>query len=198
MTDAPAAEAPVPGAPARGFTAALDKVLGAALIGLTVLMVVTVTWQVATRFLLNSPSSYTEELATFLLLWISLLGAAYALRQNAHLGIDVVTSRLAPEAQQEARVASFVVVALFAIVALVIGGGLLVSVTLELGQRSAAFQVPMGFVYLVLPLSGLLMAYYCAVGARDTLRGVSPPGAPVTPDAPPEASGAPGPVRLVD
>ena len=162
-------------APARGPLAALDRVLAGVLILLTVVMVLTVTWQVATRFILNEPSSYTEELATYLLLWISLLGAAYALRQRAHLGIDVVTSRLSPEAQVRARVVGYVVIALFALVAFVIGGGILVSVTFELGQRSAAFQVPVGYVYTVLPLSGVLMIIYSVVGAVETLRGdVSP------------------------
>ncbi|WP_412061781.1 TRAP transporter small permease [Rubrivirga sp. IMCC45206] len=178
--------------PTRGFTAALDRALAALLIGLTVVMVVTVSWQVATRFLLNSPSSYTEELATFLLLWISLLGAAYALRQGAHLGIDVVVAQLALPVRRRARVASYVVVAVFSIVALVVGGGLLVRVTFELGQRSAAFQVPMGVVYLALPLSGLLMAYYAAVGAAETLRGTRPP------DDTSGASEPPDTIRLVD
>ena len=165
--------------PAGGPVALLDRALAATLIALTVAMVLTVTWQVATRFVLNDPSSYTEELATYLLLWISLLGGAYALRLRAHLGIDVVTSRLSPARRRAARVASYAVVALFALVALVIGGGILVSVTLELGQRSAAFQVPVGYVYLVLPLSGLLMMVYAAVGAAETLRGEA---APATPD----------------
>ena len=159
-----------------GFTAALDRILAGFLIGLTVVMVLTVTWQVATRFLLNSPSSYTEELATYLLMWISLLGAAYALRLRVHLGIDIVTARLSPGVQRRARVASYAVVALFALVALVVGGGILVGVTLELGQRSAAFEVPVGYVYAVLPLSGLLMVYYAIVGALETLRGDTPPG----------------------
>ena len=90
-------------ASASGGTATLDRALAGVLIALTIVMVLTVTWQVATRFLLNSPSSYTEELATYLLLWISLLGAAYALRQRAHLGIDIVTARLAPAAQRTAQ-----------------------------------------------------------------------------------------------
>ena len=45
----------------------------------------------------------------------------------------------------------------------------------KLGQRSAAFEVPVGYVYLVLPLSGLLLTYYAALGARDTLRGTEAP-----------------------
>ena len=171
----PAAEA------ATGFTAVLNRALATTLIALTVVMVLTVTWQVATRFILNEPSSYTEELATYLLLWISLLGAAYALRLRAHLGIDIVTSKLSPSGKRTARVVSYVVVGLFALVALVIGGGILVQVTLELGQRSAAFQVPVGYVYLALPLSGLLMMYYAAIGALETLRGTPPLDGPAAP-----------------
>jgi len=160
--------------PARGVTAWLDRALEHVLIALTVLMVITVTWQVATRFLLNDPSSYTEELATYLLLWISLLGAAYALRQRAHLGIDVVVARLSDGAQRRARVIGYGVIATFALVALVIGGGILVSVTFELGQRSPAFQVPVGYIYLALPLSGLLMMHYAIVRCHRHASRLSP------------------------
>lgn len=179
-------------APARGFTAALDRALELVLIALTVIMVVTVTWQVATRFILNEPSSYTEELATYLLLWISLLGAAYALRQRAHLGIDVLVARWTPEAQRRTRVVSYAVVALFSLVALVIGGGILVSVTLELGQRSAAFQAPVGYIYSVIPISGLLLIYYSFVGAMEVLRGEVPPADLSGASEPPEV------IRQVD
>lgn len=172
--DTTAADVRPAAAPATGFTGLLNRTLAYTLIALTVVMVITVSWQVATRFLLNEPSSYTEELATYLLLWISLLGAAYALRLRAHLGIDIVTSKLSAGGKRTARVIGYVVVALFAFVALVIGGGMLVQVTLELGQRSAAFQVPVGYVYLALPISGLLMVYYAVVGAAETLRGTSP------------------------
>lgn len=160
--------------PSTGFTGTLDRLLAGVLVVLTVVMVVTVTWQVATRFLLNEPSSYTEELATYLLLWISLLGGAYALRLRAHLGIDLVTSKLSVGGRRTAGVIAQLVVAAFAFVALVIGGGILVQVTLELGQRSAAFQVPVGYVYLALPISGLLMVYYALVGAAETWRGEAP------------------------
>ncbi|NIX00358.1 MAG: TRAP transporter small permease subunit, partial [Phycisphaerae bacterium] len=51
-------------------------------------LVIDVTWQVITRFVLKNPSSWTEELATYLLIWVGLLGAAVALHRGAHLGID--------------------------------------------------------------------------------------------------------------
>ena len=149
------------------MTRILDKALAGTLVTLMSIMVITVSWQVITRFLLNSPSSYTEELATYLLIWISLLGAAYALRVRAHLGIDVLVRRLKASQQQSVHAFAHLVIILFSVVALVFGGSWLVFVTLDLKQLSAAFQVPIGYVYLVLPLSGLLMTYYSAIALRE-------------------------------
>ena len=58
------------------------------------ILVVDVVWQVITRFALNNPSNWTEELATYLMIWVGLLGAAVALRRRAHLGIDFFTLKL--------------------------------------------------------------------------------------------------------
>ena len=152
------------------MTRVIDRVLAISLVTLMCIMVVTVSWQVITRYLLNSPSSYTEELATYLLIWISLLGAAYALRMRAHLGIDILVRRLSKEQRRSIGVFAYLVIIVFSMVALVFGGGWLMYVTLDLNQLSAAFQVPIGYVYLVLPLSGLLMIYYSAVAIRELVR----------------------------
>ena len=72
----------------------VDKVLAWVLIVFVAAIVVDVTWQVFTRFILDNPSSFTEEVANFLLIWTSLLGSAYALRMKSHLGIDFLTSKL--------------------------------------------------------------------------------------------------------
>ncbi len=156
------------------MTRVIDRALAGLLIGLMSFMVLTVSWQVATRYLLNSPSSYTEELATYLLIWISLLGAAYALRMRAHLGLDVLVTRLSRDRQHSIRMFAHGIIIVFSSVALVFGGGWLVYVTLDLNQLSAAFQLPVGYVYLALPLSGLLMAYYSAVDIRGLLRDEAP------------------------
>lgn len=151
------------------FGAALDRIVAGFLVALMAVMVVTVTWQVITRFILSSPSSYTEELATYLLIWISLIGGAYALRLQAHLGIDLVVRSMQAGGRRRARIFGLVVVGLFALLGLVVGGFKLVFFTLQLDQRSAAFQVPVGYVYMALPLSGLLMIYYCASAFRRLL-----------------------------
>ncbi len=142
------------------LTRTIDNALRRLLVVLMSVMVVAVTWQVITRYLLNAPSSYTSELSTFLLIWISLLGAAYALRLRAHLGIDLISRRLQDAGKARIQTTSYAAVIVFAALVFVYGGSRLVYVTLVLNQLSAAFKVPMGYVYLALPLSGLLMIYY--------------------------------------
>ena len=149
------------------LTRIIDKSLSWFLIILMIIMVVTVSWQVATRYLLNSPSSYTEELASYLLIWISLLGAAYALRLRAHLGIDILVRRFRAQQRRTIQVFAYGTIIVFSLVALIFGGGWLVYVTLDLNQLSAAFQLPIGYVYTVIPLSGLITIYYSAVAIHD-------------------------------
>ena len=57
----------------------INKILIYFLIFLMTFMVLVVTWQIFTRFILNDPSLYSEEIAGFLLIWIGMLGSAYAL-----------------------------------------------------------------------------------------------------------------------
>jgi len=138
----------------------LDTFLKQALVWLMALMTIVVTWQVITRYVLNSPSSYTEELSTYLLIWISLLGTAYALRLRAHLGIDIFTRKLEGNAKQVSDLAIYLSIIVFAGAVFIYGGIRLVYVTLYLNQLSAAFKVPVGYIYTVLPLSGLIIVYY--------------------------------------
>ncbi len=149
------------------LTCVVDAVLSWFLVALMVAMVATVSWQVATRYLLNSPSSYTEELASYLLIWISLLGAAYALRLRAHLGIDILVRRFRRRRRRAAQRFAYGTIIVFSLVGLIFGGGWLVYVTLDLNQLSAAFQFPIGYVYTVLPLSGLITIYYSVVALRE-------------------------------
>ncbi len=137
-----------------------DRVLGWVLAVLMGFSVINVLWQVFTRYVLANPSSFTEELARYLLIWIALLGAAYAMGRQMHLAIDALPSALTGRARRSLGVLTQVLVFLFALSVLVVGGIRLVSLTLTLGQTSAALHVPLGYVYLALPVSGLLIMWY--------------------------------------
>lgn len=155
------------------MTSRLDKVLGWFLVAVMGVSVVNVLWQVFTRFVLSNPSSFTEELARYLLIWIGLVGGAYAVGQRLHLAIDLLPTRLTGRPAMWLAIVVELCVAAFALAVLVIGGVRLVQLTLSLGQTSAALGVPMGYVYLALPVSGMLMMWYAIGDIRERLR---PPG----------------------
>lgn len=142
------------------FRKSIDKALYVFLATLMALMVVNVLWQVASRYIFKAPNSFTDELARFLLIWIGLLGASYATGKKLHLAIDLLPSRLEGKSSQRLNIFIHVLISLFAFFVMVWGGINLVYITLTLEQTSAALQLPLGYVYMVLPLSGMLMIYY--------------------------------------
>jgi len=144
----------------KRFTDGITRIVSGLLILLMAAMVLDVTWQVFTRFILRDPSGFTEELAGFLLIWIGLLGAGYAYRVKAHLGIDVLTANLPKNKKQMSEILAASIVFLFALFIPLIGGVRLVDLTFTLKQISPVMGIPMGYVYLVLPLTGLLFMYY--------------------------------------
>ncbi|MTI39196.1 TRAP transporter small permease [Fulvivirga lutimaris] len=143
------------------FRALIDKILFWVLVSLMGLMVINVLWQVASRYLLQSPSSFTDELSRFLLIWVGLLGAGYATGKKLHLAIDLLPTYLnGKQSGRKLNVVINILVGLFAILVLIWGGSNLVYITLILEQPSAALGIPLGYVYTVIPLSGVLTLYY--------------------------------------
>jgi TRAP-type C4-dicarboxylate transport system permease small subunit len=72
------------------------------LFGLGISMALIVATQVFFRYVLNQSLFWSEELARFLLVWLTFLGATVAYRRKAHPGIDVLYSRMPPELQKTA------------------------------------------------------------------------------------------------
>lgn len=160
------------------------RLLGQLLALLMLALVASVAWQVLSRYLLAVPAPWTEELARFLLIWIGLLGAAYAYRTGSHIGFDLLSNRLgAPVSRLRVMRLTHAVCLLFAVLVLVIGGGALMLLTWELRQYSAAMGVPVALVYAALPLSGLLIAGFAT---EKILTGTSGPGTAVSDETPGE------------
>jgi len=139
---------------------AIFKTLEYVLITLMTLLVVNVLWQVFSRYALNSPSRFTDELARYMMIWIGLLGAAYVSGERGHIGIDLFSRNKPPAAQKKIQGIISVLIILFAATVLIIGGGWLVYTRYILEVESAALKVPMAYVYLALPLSGILIIYF--------------------------------------
>jgi TRAP-type C4-dicarboxylate transport system permease small subunit len=138
----------------------LDKILGSLLVFLMAVMVIAVSWQVFSRYILQSSSSFTEEIARFLLIWIGILGAAYVSGQQEHLSIDILPPKLNEKNRRRLRMGINLLIILFCLAVLVIGGCNLVYLNYILGQTSAALNIPLGAVYTVIPISGVLVIVY--------------------------------------
>ncbi|MBX2963511.1 MAG: TRAP transporter small permease [Cyclobacteriaceae bacterium] len=143
-----------------GFRARLDKLLEWSLVTLMSILVLDVLWQVISRYVLTSPSSFTDELAGFLLVWVGLLGSAYVTGKNEHLAIDVLIQRSGESRKRILRLFIYLVIALFALSVMIVGGAWLVYTRFYLNVNSAALRIPLGYVYLILPFSGCIVLYY--------------------------------------
>lgn len=152
--------------------AAVDHAVGSLLIVLMAASVANVLWQIFSRYALGSPSSFTDELARYLLVWVGLLGSAYAAGQHLHVAVDLIPAR-AGRLRSASALLAHGGVALFSLAVLVVGGGGLVHLAAELGQRSAALGVPLAWVYLAAPLAGALLVFYALGDAHAEWRHIS-------------------------
>jgi TRAP-type C4-dicarboxylate transport system permease small subunit len=129
--------------------------------------------QVFTRYVLGSSEYWTEELARYFLIWMAFLGGALAVRRNAHLSMGLAVMHLRGRTALAVRRARDLCVAVFAGIML-FPGGAYVRVAME--QRTPVTQIPMGLIYLPIPLAGALILLFLAerLVAGEATPGVAP------------------------
>ena len=138
----------------------LNRVLEVILIMLLGVMVLNVSWQVFSRYVLGNPSSFTDELARYLMIWLGVLGTAYVSGKRLHVAIDILHSQLSLSSQKIMKKVIFSIVILATFLIFIIGGSRLVYLSYLLGQKSAALQIPLYLVYVCVPLSGACIIFY--------------------------------------
>ncbi|MCE2861644.1 MAG: hypothetical protein RIR76_817 [Verrucomicrobiota bacterium] len=154
-----------------GLRRGLERALGGVITVLLSAMVLNVLWQVFSRFVLGTPSSYTEELARYLMIWLGLLGGAYGVGTKSHLAVDFLVEGLAGRARLWAHAAIEAAVLVFAAAVMVGGGVRLMWVTFTLGQTSAALGLKLGYVYAAVPLAGAGIVLFCLASLHALWRG---------------------------
>jgi TRAP-type C4-dicarboxylate transport system permease small subunit len=117
-------------------------------------LVAVVFYQVVARYIFNNPPSWTEELARFCQVWVILLASSICIRKGSHLAVDYFSHRLSPGAKRKINIVMSSLIVLYILVIIIFGWKLMV---VGWYQVSPALQVNMSFVYLVFPLSGILM-----------------------------------------
>jgi TRAP-type C4-dicarboxylate transport system permease small subunit len=124
------------------------------LFGIGLSMTVIVAIQVFSRYVLNHSLFWSEELARYLLVWLTFLGASVAYRRKAHPGIDVVIVRASPSVQKLFRlVVHFASILLFGVMILF---GFKFSYFVRM-QISPALHLPKWIIFSIIPISGFIL-----------------------------------------
>lgn len=146
----------------------LDKVLEFICCILLGLMTIFATWQVVSRYLFNKPSTVTEELVLICFVWMGLLGAAYLFGKQEHMRMSFLIDKFSKKNKERMDLVAEVFVIIFAVTVLVFGGFRMSQ--LSMGQLSSSLQIPMGYVYLALPLSGIITLIYSVLNIHSILK----------------------------
>jgi TRAP-type C4-dicarboxylate transport system permease small subunit len=121
------------------------------LFGLGFSMAILVAVQVFFRYVLNQSLFWSEELARYLLVWLTFLGASSAYYRHAHPGVDILYNRMAPALRKGCAVLIYVVSVGFFAVMIVYGYQFAHFVRL---QTTPALQLPKWLVLSIIPVSG--------------------------------------------
>ena len=125
--------------------------------GMLIVMVIVVFLQVIFRFIIMSSLSWSEELARYLLVWISFLGASIGVKRKAHIGVEAVTTFLPERIKKVVALIATLSAMIFFTVVIIWGYKILDVVS---NQVSPAMEINMSIPYSALLVSGILMFLY--------------------------------------
>lgn len=159
----------------RKVRSILDKIMRVFNAAVFAILTLLTVWQVFTRYLLHNPSTWSEEMASYLFAWVTLLGAAYVFGKREHMNIPVVVDLLPKKAQHVLAIVNEIIIFIFAVIVMIYGG---ISITtLTMGQASSSLPFQMGVFYFAIPLAGVFTAIYSILNIYDLIKG-NPIGTP--------------------
>lgn len=131
-------------------------------------MVVITTWQVIARYIFKNPSTWSEELVSYMFAWASLFGACLVTGERGHMNIPLLVEKLSGTGQKVLAVVGEVIAMLFSIIILVYGGAQITQ--LAMGQLTSSLGVAVGVFYVALPIAGVLNSVYCILNIVDIVK----------------------------
>ena len=146
----------------------IDKIIEVMCAAIMGYMVLAVCWQVITRFVLKNPSTVTEEILRYLLVWTTMVGGAYAYGRRKHLSINMLAKKLPPRAQKLLDILVQAVVIAFCVVVMIVGDLRLVETTFD--QISSALRLPMPYVYASILVGGVLIIFYAIIFILEDIK----------------------------
>ena len=132
----------------------LSRILEVIMVTILTIMVGLVFGNVVARYAFNSAITWAEEVARFLFVWLTFVGASFGLMKGLHLGMDMVVARFSPRTRSLIEVVNgFIILAFLGV--WVVGGVHLIQANLDYMSPATGFS--MGLVYMIGPLAAVLM-----------------------------------------
>ncbi|HBA96773.1 MAG TPA: TRAP transporter small permease [Lachnospiraceae bacterium] len=145
----------------------IDLVLSSACAVIFAAMVVIGTYQIVTRFIFRSPSTVSEELLTYSFTWMALLSSAYVFGKRDHMRMGFMADKAGPGGQKVLGILSEILIMILAASVLIYGGVTITNLTMT--QSTASLGIPMGVVYTIIPISGVLIVLYSILNLADLI-----------------------------
>lgn len=143
----------------------LDRFIQTVCCGLFIVMVAAASWQVISRYALNSPSTISEAFLRFSLVWLSMIAIAYVAGRREHVSLTLLTDRLSGVWKASLDMSIELLFIVFAGLVMIYGGAQAASGTMS--QIYPMLGIPKGFLYLSLPVSGSIIVTYCLMNCLD-------------------------------
>jgi TRAP-type transport system small permease protein len=147
----------------KGMANVVEGVVGLLMAALCL----TVLAGVVSRYIVGRPLAWSEEGARYLFLWISFLGAAVAVRRRANFKLDLITWRGTVRSRAAFELGGNLFTIIFG---LLLAYWSIPLIQLASLQRGSAVAIPLSWIYIALPIGGLLMAVFAARRIRDDVK----------------------------
>ncbi|WP_404330317.1 TRAP transporter small permease [Mesobacillus maritimus] len=125
---------------------------------LVALMVISCVWQVLSRYIFGQASAQTEELMRYAIIWVSVIGGAYVYGEKGHLAITYFSDKLNQALAKAVSILIDASISIFSAIVLIYGGYKIVTATMI--QISPGMGLPMGYMYMALPIAGFMFILY--------------------------------------
>ncbi|WP_348664378.1 TRAP transporter small permease [Dubosiella newyorkensis] len=147
----------------------MDKIIMGACIVLFGLMVIVGSYQIITRYFFNKPSTVSEELLTFSFVWMALLASAYVFGIRDHMRMGFLADKIQGKGRIVLDIVIEILILVFALLTLAWGGSAIMQLSMQ--QMTASLGVPMGYIYTILPVSGVAIVVYSILNIIDMIHG---------------------------
>lgn len=147
----------------------IDTVLSYACGIVFAFMVCVGTYQIVTRYFFNSPSTVSEELLTYSFTWMALLAAAYVFSKRDHMRMGFLADKIEGIPRKVLEIVIELLVMAMVGCIMFFGGVSIMKLTMT--QSTASLGIPMGIVYAILPISGVLIFVYGILNIIDLWHG---------------------------